>query len=454
MQATHITQAGRADARLLLVFGLAVGALGGYWVGSTRSVPAPPGPPAQPPSPGPRQPDPAPVTDAERLKAVEAGLAWLARAQEHDGSWDLVKWNPWHGRTGLYGFTEEDHWFQPAATGLALLAFLEAATAAGELTEGTLRGLARLVEWQREDGRIGFDEEEVDEWFRRMLGVPGLHGHSVAEVRAAGHGPAAPRASGHGAPPADDGPGYKALTIHSFNHAVAMAALASAARRADGAEWREPARRALAHAVADVHPEYRWSAYLDPEADIGVVAFVALAARAGADAGLVADSRPLLEALPDFLERVTDPETGRTRMLSDNPACFDGDDSTAINAYARRLLGEAPDSTPLARALASLSAGEVRWQEAVLPPAEGPSSFHAHLGPVVNHDAWTYGVRAMAGAPGAPAAAWRGAVRALLSRNQVADGPQAGSWEPIGVWDRVGGRLYATAMAVRALSEP
>ena len=439
MQATHSTQAGRADARLLLLLGLAVGALGGYWVGSTRSGPAhdqvpasaalpPPGPPGHAPAPSPRGATVTPVTEAERIKAVEAGLGWLERAQEHDGSWELVKWNPWHGRTGLYGFTEEDHWFQPAATGLALLAFLEAAPAEGALAKGTTRGLARLVEWQREDGRIGFDEEEVDEWFRRMLGVPGLSGHG--------------------------GPGYKALTIHSFNHAVAMAALASAARRADGEAWREPARRALAHAVADEHPEYRWSAYLDPEADIGVVAFVALAARAGADAGLAADSRPLLEALPDFLERVTDPETGRTRMLSDNPVCFDGDDSTAINAYARRLLGQAPGSAPLDRGLASLAASEVRWREAVLPAPEGPSAFHAHLGPVVNHDAWTYGVRALEGAPGARAAAWRGTVRALLTRNQVPDGSQAGSWEPIGVWDRVGGRVYATAMAVRALAGP
>jgi len=441
MPSMHSTQGGRADGRLLLLVGLALGAAGGYWVGSTRrgnghdhsppssALPSP-RPPAQVPSPSTREPTLAPVTEAERSKAVEAGLGWLARAQEHDGSWELVKWNPWHGRTGLYGFTEEDHWFQPAATGLALLAWLEAAPASGALAEGTLRGLARLVAWQREDGRIGFDEEEVDEWFRRMLGVPGLSGHG------------------------SNAPGYKALTIHSFNHAVAMAALASAARRADGEAWREPARRALAHAVADEHPEYRWSAYLDPEADIGVVAFVALAARAGADAGLTADSRPLLDALPDFLERVTDPATGRTRMLSDNPACFDGDDSTAINAYARRLLGQAPGSAPLARGLASVAASEVRWREAVLPPAEGPSAFHAHLGPVVNHDAWTYGIRALEGAPGPRAAAWRATVRALLARNQVADGSQAGSWEPIGVWDRVGGRLYATAMAVRALAGP
>jgi hypothetical protein len=382
--------------------------------------------PAHAPKEEPARPAPAPVTDAERAKAVAAGLAWLERAQEPDGAWELAKWNPWHGKTGLHGFTEEDHWFQPAATGLAVLAFLEAAPPGGTLPAPAARGLARLVKWQDEGGRIGFDEEEVDTWFRENLNVPGFRGHG--------------------------GPGYKALTLHSFNHAVAMAALASAARRADGAAWREPARKALAHAVADEHPEYRWSAYLDPESDIGVVAFVVLAAHAGKDAGLDAESKPLLDALPDFLERVTDPETGRTRMLSDNAACFDGDDSTAINAYARRLIGQAPTSAPLDRSIASLAAKAPAWEEAKLPPPEGPSAFHVHLGAVVNHDAWTYGVKALEGAPGAKAPAWRAAVRALLTRNQVSDGTHSGSWEPIGVWDRVGGRLYATAMAVRALA--
>jgi hypothetical protein len=179
-----------------------------------------------------------------------------------------------------------------------------------------------------------------------------------------------------------------------------------------------------------------------------------LAARAGHDAGLVAEAAPLLATGPDFLDRVTDAATGRTRMQSDHPACFDGDDSTAINAYCRRLLGEAPDSTPLRALLASLVRRDPAWVAPTLPAPPGPESFHVHLGAVVNHDAFLYGTRALAGAPGARGAAYGRAVTDLLLDNQVASGPEAGSWEPIGVWDRVGGRIYATAMAVRTLATP
>lgn len=420
-------QRGRADLLAVLLAGFLAGVVAGaaWGVRSSRA-------PAQGPSPALRTLPPAgslqaaATPQAQRAEALRAGLAWLAQAQEADGSWDLVRWNPWHGRTGLPGFSEEDHWFQPAATGLALLAFLEALPATQPLDEHLRRGLDRLVAWTRADGRIGHDEGEVDAWFVREVKVPGLE-HP-------------------------EGPAYKARTLHTFNHACALAALACAVRRPDGAAWRPALVRSLAYTVADEHPEYRWSTFLDPESDIGVVAYVALAARAAADAGLVQEARPLLEALPDFLDRVTNPATGRTAMLSDVPVCFDGDDSTAINAYARRLAGQAAQQPPLSLALASLTGREPRYAPAEIPAGAGTEAFHAHLGAVVNMDAWTYGVRATEGVGLERVQAWREMVRTLLVRNQVTTGPQAGSWEPLGVWDRVGGRIYATAMSVRALA--
>lgn len=415
----RVREAGRADLLATLVVGVLLGVVAGAaWGVRAARVPGAVGPaPARPAA-----------TAQAREDAVRAGLAWLGKAQEPDGSWDLVRWNPWHGRTGLPGFSEEDHWFQPAATGLALIAFLEALPPAQPLDEPLRRGLERLVAWTRADGRIGHDEAEVDAWFVQEVKVPGLE-HP-------------------------EGPGYKARTLHTFNHACALAALALAAGRPDGAAWRGPLARSLAYTVADEHPEYRWSTFLDPESDIGVVAYVALAARAARDAGLVEEARPLLEALPDFLDRVTNPATGRTAMLSDVPVCFDGDDSTAINAYARRLAGQSSEQAPLSMALASLAGREPRYVPAEIQAGAGHEAFHAHLGAVVNHDAWTYGIRASAGAASARVLSWREAVRALLIRNQVPTGPQAGSWDALGVWDRVGGRLYATSMAVRALAGP
>lgn len=416
---------GRADLLAVLLAGFLLGVVaGGAW-GVRAGREATPTAPLPAPAVG-SDAAGAEVTAAQRALAVRAGLAWLAGAQEQDGSWDLVRWNPWHGRSGLPGFSEEDHWFQPAATGLALLAFLEALPPAQPLDDHLRRALDRLVAWTRADGRIGHDEAEVDAWFVREVKVPGLE-HP-------------------------EGPGYKARTLHTFNHGCALAALAVAAGRPDGGAWKAALARSLAYTVADEHPEYRWSTFLDPESDIGVVAYIALAARAAHDAGLVQEARPLLQALPDFLDRVTNPATGRTAMLSDIPACFDGDDSTAINAFARRMAGQSPDQPPTSLALASLAGREPRYAPAEIPLGAGSEAFHAHLGAVVNLDAWTYGIRAGAAAASPRVQAWRAALRALLVRNQVSTGPQAGSWEPLGVWDRVGGRLYATAMAVRALA--
>lgn len=422
----HVLSLGR---RLALVGVLLLGALGvaAALVWRSAARPGPTAPPAPPVPPGPTAPTPPPAEAAARARAIERALAWLTTAQEPEGSWDLVRWNPHHGRTGLYGFSEEDHWFAAAATGLVALAFLESAPVGASPPPAVVRALDALVRWQRADGRIGFDEQTVDTWFREKLHVAGLSDAG--------------------------GPGYKARTIHTFNHAVGAAALATAARATHEARWLEAARRALAHLVADEHREYHWTDYYDPESDVGVAAYVVLAARAGRDAGLV-EAQPLLDTAPDFLDRITDAEAGRTRMQSDHPACFEGDDSTAINAYCRRLLGQAPDAAPLRALLASVARSEPSWTAVTLPEPSGPDLFEQHLGAVVNHDAWTYGVRALEGVPGARGKAWRETVRRLLLGTQVAEGEHSGSWDPIGVWDRVGGRIYATAMAVRSLAGP
>ena len=37
---------------------------------------------------------------------------------------------------------------------------------------------------------------------------------------------------------------------------------------------------------------------------------------------------------------------------------------------------------------------------------------------------------------------------------QRAEGPERGSWDPIGVWDYAGGRVYSTAMIALCLEAP
>ncbi|MHC5011319.1 MAG: hypothetical protein ACYTG6_10265, partial [Planctomycetota bacterium] len=211
-----------------------------------------------------------------------------------------------------------------------------------------------------------------------------------------------------------------------------------------------PLRRALRHIEEDEHPEYVWTSYYDPFSDIGVVPYVLIAASAAAAAGLEHEARPLLEPALDFLGRVTDPDTGRTVMLGEHTHCYDGHDSTAINAFSRRLLGEAPDARPLALSLASLADAPLEWRAATNLDPHHPVD--EPLGAVVNHEFWYHAARAFEGTPGPAAEGFIARLTSLLVANQEVDGEREGSWAPIGVWDRVGGRIYATAMAVRTLA--
>ena len=205
--------------------------------------------------------------------------------------------------------------------------------------------------------------------------------------------------------------------------------------------------RYLAH---DEHPDYVWTSYYDPYGDMGVVSYVVLAARAAADAGLTREAAPLLEPALDFLGRVTDADTGRAAMMAEQPHCFDGYDSTAINAFCRRLLGASATEAPLSKTLDVLAGAELAWR-----PASALDHGHGldqPLGAVVNHEFWYHATCAFAGLDTSDAVRYRDRVASLLVRHQRDAGRTRGSWDPIGVWARIGGRLYATCMALRTLA--
>lgn len=369
----------------------------------------------------PGAPEQAAPDEAQVARAVQAGLGWLERAQEEDGSFSLSRWNPHHGRPALEGFSKEDRWFDPAATALVILAYAAAEHPA--MTQPQDSSYRRALRWllarQLDDGRFGYSEHEVDRYFVHRLRKRSLF--------------------------SPEGAGYKARTIHMFNHAVAAAALAEAYRVSRDPALRAPWRRALRHLVHDEHPEYVWTSYFDPYSDVAVVPYVLIAAKGATRAGLAREAEPILEPALDFLDRVTDEATGRTAMFSEHPYCFDGHDSTAINAYCRRLLGQDPAEPPLSLALASIAQAPLDWR------APGDlTDHHRALGAVVNHELWFHGFFALAGVP--DGAGFRTRVLALLLANQCREGEQAGSWDPIGVWDRVGGRIYATVMAIRTLA--
>ena len=46
---------------------------------------------------------------------------------------------------------------------------------------------------------------------------------------------------------------------------------------------------------------------------------------------------------------------------------------------------------------------------------------------------------------------WREATLAVITASQGKQGPDTGSWDPVGVWGAYGGRVYATAILTDAL---
>jgi hypothetical protein len=69
----------------------------------------------------------------------------------------------------------------------------------------------------------------------------------------------------------------------------------------------------------------------------------------------------------------------------------------------------------------------------------------------LNYYYWYYGTLAMYQHGGRPWQDWNSVVRDTLVEQQVAEGPEAGSWEPNDAWGRYGGRLYSTALATLTL---
>lgn len=367
-------------------------------------------------------------TDATVAQAIERGLAWLARTQEDDGSYSLHKHNPHHGKPGFGGFYEEDHWMDVAGTALVVLtqAECDAPLTLGAQPSSAGRAIAWLLTKQLDGGRFGYSEKEADAYFVDVVKQRSLYD--------------------------PHGPGYKARTIHIFNHVVATAALAEVYRRTKADALRQPLRAALRFIAEDEHREYVWPSVYDPEGDIAGASYVVLAARAAQAAGLKAEATPLLEPLLDFLDRITDTTTGHTTMLQElAPFDFDGHDSAAINAVCRRAVGQSPDAPGLAPILALVARAPVIWK-----PFEPKPTDHTtprKLGGSINYELWFHGVRALAGIDSEAARAFTRSVRALLLAHQTQHLGLGGSWEPNGIWSRVGGRVYSTAMALRTLAE-
>lgn len=110
---------------------------------------------------------------------------------------------------------------------------------------------------------------------------------------------------------------------------------------------------------------------------------------------------------------------------------------TAVGLLARIFLGQNPTEVPVMRKHAELLRRSLPVWE---PEARGCDMYY-----------WYYGTYAMYQLGGADWEAWNRAMKPAIVATQRGDGDERGSWDPVGPWGSVGGRIYSTALMTLCL---
>ncbi len=352
--------------------------------------------------------------------AVEAALDWLDRHQRKPrGDWGAASFSeqcgegscqgPSYNEQGDFGPGQGAEHYDVGVTALALLAFLGHGQThtRGEHQECVRFGLASLLDNQNSDGVIGFDD---------MMGE----------------------------------------TI--YNHALATIALSEAYQLSGDARLEDPARRAVEFCIEAQNPDMGWKyGILSGRNDTSVSGWMVAALNAGKSAGFEVPEAAFSGAR-NWFDRAT-ADSGEVGYESP------GGGSSYMPLLDDKL-GDAmyvqlPTMTAVAL-LARLSAGEpatlpeikngARWLLENLPAWQPGGDLRQ-----VNFYYWYHASYALFLRGGADWQTWNTALQAALlpTQRRVEDlegkyPDAAGSWDPLGEWAYVGGRVYATA--INALS--
>jgi hypothetical protein len=353
--------------------------------------------PRQPPRPEPSELPEAPSAEV-LAAAVDAGVAWLVRYQDDDGRWDADEFmkhdDPALGDT-CTGPGNPVH--DVGVTGLALLALL---ADGNTLRSGTHReAVKRAAKWLREQQQHN-----------------GLIGTNAA---------------------------------HDFiyGHAIATYALTEAFGLSSYPLLRETAQSGIDYLESHRNPYAVWRYQpRDNDNDTSVTTWAALAYASANHFDLTVNQEALKHAAV-WYDQVTSPD-GRagyskqgepsSRMPGDYGQRFPvggGEAMTAAATFARFFLGQTPKEKPiLLRSAQVLRDNPPRWTPEKIDAVYWHFGTHAAL--QLGGDTWDV---------------WR-RTHADLVANQCRDGNRAGSWEPIGVWDEAGGRVFVTALYTLSLA--
>ena len=327
-------------------------------------------------------------TAAQLQTAVDAGIAWLVKHQDDDGRWDsdgFGKHDP-DGKTDGAGSPTHD----VSATGLAVLALLGSGS--------TMRS-----------GPHAKAVKKAVNWLSRQQQENGLFGTNAA---------------------------------HDFvyDHAIATYAMCETFGLSGYETLRPIAQKGLDYLEMHRNPYAVWRYQpRDNDNDTSVTTWALQALESGHSFGLTINKEALVVAA-SWYDQVTTPDGRagytkageRSSRLAGELEKFPpekGEAMTAAATWARYLLQQTPATKPVMEAsLKVMLDNPPRWED-------------GHIDAIY----WYFGTAAAWQAGAKHWAAWSRTLRPLVE-HQRTDGHFAGSWDPIGVWDGMSGRVHVTAL--------
>lgn len=350
--------------------------------------------------------------DKETESAVKLGLKYLMRTQEKDGSWNCAKYNPWHDKSPLPFFTNEDELVDVSVTGLNILCFLGSGSThkSGPYQEVIMKGLEYIRSAQDKTG---------------VINIPKGHVHTErCLVQGEDHG----------------------VLPRRYNHNISTLVLVETYAMTGDEVIKDAAQRALEHSRNTPEQGFPWSFYLE-KTDMGPSIFYILALKIAQQTDLIVSPKEI-ENVKVYLNRLTDKTSGRIIHICPIPICFGGMDSTATGLFGNILM----------KTDNSIITKTADWLKKY-PPVWAPFYQFNQIYPnllfleenIVNEWQWYYQTLAFRQIGGDYWNKWNEKHKEILLKYQRKGGLLDGSWDPEGPWATIGGRLYSTAFSILSL---